>query len=62
MVLDFVTASVYVKIFITSIYEGGRGGGGGGGGGGVVAWWLTPQTPDPEVGGSSPTQVAVFCP
>ena len=24
------------------------------------AWWLTPQ--DPEVGGSSPTHVAVLCP
>ena len=30
--------------------------------GGAVAWWLTPRTPDPEVGGSSPTQVAVLCP
>ena len=30
--------------------------------GGAVAWWLTPQTPDPEVGGSSPTGVAVLCP
>ena len=32
------------------------------GGVGAVAWWLTPQTPDPEVGGSSPTRVAVLCP
>ena len=24
-----------------------------------MAWWLTPRTPDPDVGGSSPTQVAV---
>ena len=23
-------------------------------GGGAVAWWLTPQTPDPEVGGFEP--------
>ena len=30
--------------------------------GGAVAWWLTPQTPDPEVGGSSPDRVAVLCP
>ena len=29
--------------------------------GGAVAWWLTPQTPDPEVGGSSPTRVAMLC-
>ena len=29
--------------------------------GGAVAWWLTPRTPDPEVGGSSPTRVAVLC-
>ena len=28
--------------------------------GGAVAWWLTPRTPDPEVGGSSPTRVAVL--
>ena len=28
----------------------------------AVAWWLTPRTPDPEVGGSSPTQVTVLCP
>ena len=25
--------------------------------GNVVAWWLIPLTPDPEVGGSSPTRV-----
>ena len=30
--------------------------------GGAVAWWLTPRTPDSEVGGSSPTRVAVLCP
>ena len=24
--------------------------------------WLTARTPDPEVGGSSPTRVAVLCP
>ena len=30
--------------------------------GGAVAWWLTPWTPDSEVGGSSPTRVAVLCP
>ena len=30
--------------------------------GGAVAWWLTPRTPDPEVGRSSPTRVAVLCP
>ena len=31
----------------------------------AVAWWLTvltPRTPDPEVGESSPTMVAVLCP
>ena len=27
-----------------------------------MAWWLTPRTPDPEVGGFSPTQVPVLCP
>ena len=32
------------------------------GGGGAVAWLLTPRTPDPVVGGSSPTRVAVWCP
>ena len=30
--------------------------------GGAVARWLTPQTPDPEVGGSSPTEIVVLCP
>ena len=30
--------------------------------GGAVSWWLTPRTPDPEVGGSSPTRIAVLCP
>ena len=30
--------------------------------GGAVAWWFTPRTSDPEVGGSSPTRVAVLCP
>ena len=30
--------------------------------GDTVAWWLTPQTLDPEVGGLSPTQVALLCP
>ena len=30
--------------------------------GSAMAWWLTPRTSDPEVGGSSPTQVAVLCP
>ena len=29
--------------------------------GGTVAWWLTPRTPEPEVGDSSPTRVAVLC-
>ena len=29
--------------------------------GGAVAWWLTSRSPDPEVGGSSPTRVAVLC-
>ena len=29
---------------------------------GAVAWWLTPRTPDQEVGGSSPTRVAMLCP
>ena len=26
-----------------------------------MAWWLMPQTPDPVVGGSSPTQVKPCC-
>ena len=26
-----------------------------------MAWWLMPRTPDPEVGGSSPTQVKLCC-
>ena len=26
-----------------------------------MAWWLMPQTPDPEVGGSSPTRVKSCC-
>ena len=30
--------------------------------GGAVVWWLRPRTPDPEVGGLSPTRVAVLCP
>ena len=30
--------------------------------GGAVALWLTPQTPDPEVGGLSPIRVTVLCP
>ena len=30
--------------------------------GSAVAWWLTPRTSDPQVGGSSPTRVAVLCP
>ena len=30
-------------------------------GGGAVAWWLMPRTPDPEVGGSSPTRVKTCC-
>ena len=29
--------------------------------GSAVAWWLIPRTPDPEVGGSSPTQVKPCC-
>ena len=29
--------------------------------GSAVAWWLMPQTPDPEVGGSSPTRVKPCC-
>ena len=28
--------------------------------GSAVAWWLMPLTPDPEVGGSSPTRVKPF--
>ena len=28
---------------------------------GAVAWWLIHQTPDPEVGGSSPTRVKPCC-
>ena len=27
----------------------------------AVAWWLMPWTPDPEVGGSSPTRVKPCC-
>ena len=27
----------------------------------MVAWWLMPQTPDPEVRGSSPTRVKRCC-
>ena len=30
-------------------------------GGSVVAWLLMPRTPDPEVGGSSPTRVKPCC-
>ena len=26
-----------------------------------MAWWLMPQTPDPEVGDSSPTRVKSCC-
>ena len=26
-----------------------------------MAWWLMPRTPDPEVGGSSPTRVKLCC-
>ena len=29
--------------------------------GSAVAWWLMPRTPDPEVGGSSPTGVKPCC-
>ena len=29
--------------------------------GSLVAWWLMPRTPDPEVGGLSPTQVKPCC-
>ena len=29
--------------------------------GSAVAWWLMPRTPDPEVGGSSPTRVKLCC-
>ena len=29
--------------------------------GSAVAWWLMPRTPDPEVGGSSPTRVKPCC-
>ena len=29
--------------------------------GSTVAWWLMPRTPDPEVGGSSPTRVKPCC-
>ena len=27
----------------------------------AVAWWLMPRSPDPEVGGSSPTRVKPCC-
>ena len=30
-------------------------------GGSAEAWWLMPRTPDPEVGGSSPTRVKPCC-
>ena len=29
--------------------------------GSAVAWWLMPRTPDPEVEGSSPTQIKPCC-
>ena len=29
--------------------------------GSALAWWLMPQTPDPEVGGLSPTRVKPCC-
>ena len=29
--------------------------------GSAMAWWLMPRTPDPEVGGSSPTRVKPCC-
>ena len=29
--------------------------------GSAVVWWLMPRTPDPEVGGSSPTRVKPYC-
>ena len=29
--------------------------------GSAVAWWLMPRTPDPEVGGSSPTRIKPCC-
>ena len=29
--------------------------------GSAVAWWFMPRTPDPEVGGSSPTRVKPCC-
>ena len=29
---------------------------------GAVAWWLRPRTPEREVGGLSPSWVAVLCP
>ena len=29
---------------------------------GAVSWWLTPRIPDLEVGGSSPSRVAVLYP
>ena len=29
--------------------------------GSAVAWWLMPRTPDPEVGGSSPTRFKPCC-
>ena len=29
--------------------------------GSAVDWWLMPRTPDPEVGGSSPTRVKPCC-
>ena len=31
------------------------------GAGSAVAWWLMSRTPDPEVGGSSPTRVKPCC-
>ena len=35
--------------------------GSGGQQGSAVAWWLMPRTPNPEVGGSSPTRVKPCC-
>ena len=29
--------------------------------GSAVAWWLMPRTPDPEVGGSTPTRIKPCC-
>ena len=44
-------ANPVLSIYVIRVYIGD-----------AVAWWLTPRTSDQEIGGSSPTRVAVLCP